>query len=121
MNQNQNTKPAKLPRIKKGDDVVVISGSNKGKTGRVLAVYPKTSRVLVEGVALARRSYKKGSNPNLPEGGIHEKAMPIAISNVMLADPKDGTPTRAGIRVETTDGKETRVRFAKRSGTAFKD
>lgn len=121
MNQKQNTKPAKLPRIKKGDDVVVISGSNKGKSGRVLAVYPKDHRVLVEGVAVARRSYKKGANPNLPEGGIHDKGMPIAISNVMLADPKDGTPTRAGIRVETKDGKETRVRYAKRSGTAFND
>ena len=121
MNQKQNTKPAKLPRIKKGDDVVVISGSNKGKTGRVLAVYPKDQRVLVEGVAVARRSYKKGVNPNLPEGGIHDKGMPIAISNVMLADPKDGSPTRAGIRVESNDGKENRVRYAKRSGTAFKD
>ncbi len=122
MKQKLQTKPSKLPRIKKGDTVVVISGSNKTKSGRVLEVYPKTSRVLVEGVAVAKRSYKKGANPELPDGGIHDKEMPINISNVMLADPKGGAPTRVGIRTETSkDGKETRVRYAKGSGTAFKD
>lgn len=122
MKSNITNKPAKLPRIKKGDEVVVISGSNKGKSGRVLAVYPKTHRILVEGVAIARRSYKKGMNPDLAEGGIHDKAMPIDISNVMLADPKTGAPTRVGIQVETRkDGGTSRVRVAKASGTAFKD
>ncbi|MEP7220500.1 MAG: 50S ribosomal protein L24 [Bacteroidota bacterium] len=120
MKQNQNTKSVKLPRIKKGDEVIVISGSDKGKQGRVLQVLPKEGRVLVDGVRIARRSYKKSAE--FPEGGIHDKGMPIAISNVMLADPKSGEPTRVGVRVETgKDGKETRVRFAKASGTAFKD
>jgi large subunit ribosomal protein L24 len=122
MKSNLNTKPAKLPRIKKGDEVVVISGSNKGKNGRVLAVYPKTRRILVEGVQIAKRSYKKGVDPNFSEGGIHDKAMPIDISNVMLADPKTGAPTRIGIDVQSRkDGSIVRVRVAKASGTAFKD
>src|SRR3954469_20821663 len=122
MKNTSNTTPAKLPRIKKGDEVVVISGSSKGKSGRVLAVYPKTHRILVEGVQIAKRSYKKGANPDFADGGIHDKAMPIDISNVMLADPKTGAPTRVGMQVETKkDGSTVRVRVAKASGTAFKD
>jgi large subunit ribosomal protein L24 len=122
MKNTMNEKPAKFPRIKKGDEVVVISGSHKGKSGRVLAVYPIKQRVLVEGVAVAKRAYKKGTHPSFTEGGIHDKAMPIHISNVMLADPKDGGPTRIGMQVETAkDGSTKRVRFAKRSGTAIKD
>jgi large subunit ribosomal protein L24 len=122
MKNTDNKNLAKLPRIKKGDDVVVITGSNKGKSGRVLAVYPKTHRILVEGVAVAKRSYKKGAHPDLAEGGIHDKEMPIDISNVMLADPKTGAPTRIGIKVETQkDGSTARVRVAKSSGSVFKD
>jgi large subunit ribosomal protein L24 len=122
MKQNQQTAQVKLPRIKKGDQVVVITGGDKGKTGRVLVVYPQKHRVLVEGLNVRKRTYKKGANNDLPEGGIHDKEMPIDISNVMLLDPKSGKHTRVGIQVETTsDGKTRRVRYAKASGTAFKD
>lgn len=130
-------------RIKKGDYVIVIAGAarfdrvvneeeiDSGKTDekergkpqprRVLAVYPKIDRILVESVAVAKRSYKKGSNPELPQGGIHDKGMPIHISNVMLVDPKEGTPTRIGMKTETKDGKTIRTRFAKKSGTVIND
>lgn len=133
MKKNQKSAPSGRSRIKKGDMVIVIAGKHKPftdretgkvekKIGRVLEVYPKTGRVLIEDVALARRSYRKGTNPAFPDGGIHDKAMPIAISNVMLVDPKTGEPTRVGIRFEEgTDGKVRRVRFAKGSDTAFKD
>ncbi|HVZ40257.1 MAG TPA: 50S ribosomal protein L24 [Candidatus Kapabacteria bacterium] len=122
MKQTQHTKPARLPRIKKGDEVVVISGSQRGMNGRVLAVYPAKNRVLVEGVNVVKRSYKKGTNPNFPDGGIYEKEMPLNISNVMLRDPKTGAPTRVRIETETMkDGKVRRTRVAKASGTAFKD
>jgi large subunit ribosomal protein L24 len=109
-------------RIRKGDEVIVITGSDKSATPRrVLAVYPKIDRILVEGVRIATRSYKKGSNPDLPQGGIHKKEMPIHISNVMLVDPKDGGPTRIGVKSETKDGRTIRTRFAKKSGTDIKD
>ena len=86
MKNDKKKQMGKRPRIKKGDQVVVIAGEDKGTEGRVLAVYPDKNRILVEGVAVARRSYKQGMNPNLPQGGIHDKGMPIHISNVMLVD-----------------------------------
>jgi large subunit ribosomal protein L24 len=116
-NDKKNKQMGKRPRIKKGDQVVVIAGADKGTEGRVLAVYPEKNRILVEGVAVAKRSYKQGQNPNLPQGGIHDKGMPIHISNVMLVDPKSGDPTRVGVRTETTkEGTSRRIRFAKASG-----
>ncbi len=122
MNQAEHTKAAKLPRIKKGDEVEVITGNSKGRTGRVLAVYPKKNRVLVEGVNVGFRHYKRGASAQLEQGGIHQKEMPIHMSNVMLLDPKSGKGTRVGIQVTTTpDGKAKRVRYAKASGTTFKD
>lgn|SRR5512133_3238828 len=119
MNENKSHRT----RIRKGDMVVVISGADKSDTARrVLAVYPKENRILVEGVRVAKRSYRKGANPNLPQGGIHEKEMPIHISNVMLADPKTGEPTRVGVRYDTArDGRIVRVRTARKSGTDLKD
>lgn len=111
---NPSATASHRPRIKKGDTVVVITGADKNKSGRVLAVYPRESRVLVEGVRVAKRAYRKGANPDLPQGGIHEKEMPIHISNVMLAHPKTGAPTRMGVRYdEGKDGRRVRVRFAK--------
>lgn len=124
MKQKTNQAPGGRTRIRKGDEVIVIAGSgvDKAKTPRrVLAVYPQLNRILVEGVGVAKRSYKKGSNPDLPQGGIHDKGMPIHISNVMLVDPKSGDATRIGVRVETKDGKTIRTRFAKGSGVDFKD
>ncbi|GGJ00995.1 50S ribosomal protein L24 [Alicyclobacillus cellulosilyticus] len=98
-------------RIKKGDKVVVIAGKDKNKTGRVLAVFPKKQRVLVEGVNIIKRHTKP--NPKYPEGGIIEREAPIHISNVMIADPKTGEPTRVGFKF-LEDGRK--VRYAKKSG-----
>jgi len=113
---------AKL-RIKKGDTVQVISGpkENKGRTGKVIAVYPETSRVLVEGINRITKHTKVGqSNRGSRTGGIVTQEAPVHISNVMLVDPDTKKPTRVGIRTETVerDGRTrtVRVRVAKRSG-----
>lgn len=78
-------------KIKKGDTVIVIAGNDKGKTGRVIAVYPKKLRVLVEGVNVRKKHMRP--SPAYPQGGIISKEMPIHYSNVMLIGP-DGKPTR---------------------------
>jgi len=110
-------------RIKKGDTVQVISGpkENKGKTGKVIAVYPETNRVLVEGVNRIKKHTKVGqSGRGAKTGGIITQEAPLHISNVMLVDPETKKPTRVGIRLETVerDGrtKTLRIRVAKRSG-----
>jgi large subunit ribosomal protein L24 len=110
-------------RIKKGDTVQVISGpkENKGKQGKVIAVYPETNRVLVEGINRIKKHTKVGtSGRGAKTGGIITQEAPVHISNVMLVDPETKKPTRVGIRTETVerDGrtKTVRVRFAKRSG-----
>jgi len=114
-------KSYKRPSIRKGDEVIVITGDDKGKKARVLEVYPSRSRVLLEGVNVASRSYKKGANPNYPDGGIHKKELPIHISNVMIADPKTGEASRIGVKqTEGKDGKVVRVRYAKSSGAELK-
>jgi large subunit ribosomal protein L24 len=105
---------AKL-KLKKGDNVVVITGKDKGKTGAILRVLPKESRVVVAGVARVKR-HTKPSQMNA--GGIIEKEMPIHISNVALADPKDGKASRVGYKT-LNDG--TKVRVAKRSGEQVGD
>ena len=92
-------------KIKKGDNVVVRSGKDKGRTGTVLQVLPKDGKVLVAGVNIAAR-HRKPSQVN-PQGGIDRREAPMAISKVSLADPKDGKPTRG--RFETKDGKKVRV------------
>jgi large subunit ribosomal protein L24 len=97
-------------RIKTGDEVQVISGKDKGKTGKVLEVQPKEQRVLVEGLNMIKR-HTKPRPPSEP-GGVIEKPAPIHWSNVMLLDPKDKKPTR--VRIEVQDG--ARVRVAARSG-----
>jgi large subunit ribosomal protein L24 len=91
--------------VKKGDQVRVISGKDKGKTGVVLAAYPKESRVLVEGVNIVKK-HAKPSQVN-PQGGIINQEAPIHVSNVMPIDPKSGNPTRVGY--QTVDGKKVRV------------
>jgi large subunit ribosomal protein L24 len=110
-------------RIRKGDTVQVITGQkeNKGKTGKVIAVYPDTQRVLVEGVNRIKKHTKVGqSNRGTKTGGIVTTEAPIHVSNVMLVDPGTKKPTRIGIRTETVerDGrtKSVRIRVAKRSG-----
>lgn len=105
---------AKGLRIRTDDTVVVISGKDKGKTGKVLRVDVKATKVVVEGVNIVKRHQRPTSgNPNAPAGVI-EKEGPIHVSNVALADPKDNKPTRVGV-VRRDDGR--RVRVAKRSQT----
>ncbi|WP_026693332.1 50S ribosomal protein L24 [Peribacillus kribbensis] len=96
--------------VKKGDKVVVISGKDKGKQGVILEAYPKKDRVLVEGVNIVKK-HSKPSQAN-PQGGINNQEAAIHVSNVMLLDPKTGTPTRVGTK--EVDGKKVRV--AKKSG-----
>ncbi len=97
-------------KIKKGDKVVVLTGRDKGKTGEVVQVMPKEDRALVRGVNMVKRHQRQTMNQ---EGGIIQKEAPIHLSNLALADPKDGKPTRVGFKV-LDDGRK--VRFAKRSG-----
>ena len=100
---------AKL-KIKKGDNVVVISGRDKGRRGEVLRVLPAESRAVVQGVNIARRHTK----PRMGEpGGIVEKELPIHISNLAHIDPQSGKPTRVGYKF-LEDGRKVRV--ARRSG-----
>jgi large subunit ribosomal protein L24 len=100
-------------RIKKDDVVVVISGSNKGAQGKVLAILADRDRVLVEGVNRVKRHTKP--TPKNQAGGIIEKEAPIHISNVMPLDAKSGKPTR--VRAGEKDGKK--VRIAVKSGEAL--
>ncbi|ASI34139.1 MULTISPECIES: 50S ribosomal protein L24 [Exiguobacterium] len=99
--------------VKKGDKVQVMTGKDKGKQGVILTAMPKKDRVIVEGVNMIKK-HTKPSQLN-PQGGIVEKEAPIHVSNVMLIDPKTGTPTRVGFTV--VDGKK--VRIAKKSGEAL--
>ena len=100
---------AKL-KIKKGDNVVVISGRDKGKSGEVLRVYPAEARAIVQGVHIARRH----SKPRMGDpGGIVEKELTIHVSNLAHVDPQSGKPTRVGYKF-LDDGRK--VRFARRSG-----
>ena len=97
----------------KGDKVIVISGRDKGKTGAIQKVDPKTNRVVVENVNV-RKKHKKPTQQN-PEGSILEIYAPIDASNVMLVDPKTKKPTRVGHQVV----KGKKVRVAKASGTTL--
>jgi large subunit ribosomal protein L24 len=98
-------------RVRADDEVMVISGKDRGKTGRVLQVDPAKQRVFVEGLNIVKRHQRPTPGTNQP-GGVIEKPGPIHISNVALVDPKDRKPTRT--RVEERDGK--RVRIGVRSG-----
>jgi large subunit ribosomal protein L24 len=103
-------------KIRSGDQVHVISGKDRGKTGRVLRVEPARERVYVEGLNMVKRHMRPQQVAGAREqaiGGVIEREGPIHVSNVMLADPKDGKPTRIGI--EREGGR--RVRVAKRSQT----
>ena len=97
-------------KIKKGDKVVVLSGRDKGRTGEVIEVLPKDGVAKVRGVNMVKRHQRQNANQ---EGGIISKEGPIDLSNIAIADPKDGKPTRVGFLVQE-DG--TKVRVAKRSG-----
>jgi large subunit ribosomal protein L24 len=100
--------------VKKDDTVMVITGKDKGKKGRVIAAYPRENRVLVEGVNMMKK-HSKPTQQN-PQGGIITQEAPIHVSNVMLLDPKSGNPTRIGYKT-LDNGKK--VRIAKKSGEAI--
>lgn len=100
--------------VKKGDNVKVIAGNDRGKEGRVLVVFPKKDRVLVEGINM-RIHHEKPSQQN-PQGGRMEREAPIHISNVMVIDPNTGEPTRIGRKRIEEDGGGRWVRYAKKSG-----
>ncbi|MDA3880016.1 MAG: 50S ribosomal protein L24 [Prolixibacteraceae bacterium] len=101
--------------IKKGDNVVVVTGNSRSQKGKVLEVVRRTNRAIVEGVNMV----KKHTKPNAanPQGGIIEQEAPIHISNLMLVDPKTGEATRIG-RKEDANGKL--VRYSKKSGEEIK-
>ena len=110
---------AKSMRIRTDDQVIVISGKDAGKTGRVVRTEPQRRRVYVEGLNMIKRHERprsQGDLKNAQAGGIVEKEGPIDASNVMLLDPKGNKPTRVGVR---RDEGGKRVRYAKRSGTAI--
>jgi large subunit ribosomal protein L24 len=97
-------------KIRKGDKVIVLTGRDKGRTGEVVQVRRSEDRALVRGVNLVKRHQRQTPSQ---EGGIISKEAPIHLSNLAIADPKDGKPTRVGFKI-LADGRK--VRFAKRSG-----
>jgi len=97
-------------KIRKGDKVVVLTGRDKGRTGEVFEVRPAEGRALVRGINMVKRHQRQTASQ---EGGIISKEGTIHLSNLAIADPKSGKPTRVGFKV-MKDGK--RVRVAKRSG-----
>lgn len=105
---------AKL-HIKKGDNVMVISGNNKGQSGRVLVIDLAGSKAIVEGVNLISKNTKP--NANNPKGGIVKQEAAVHISNLMLVD-KAGQPTRSGLKIDENTG--NKIRISKKSGEAIK-
>lgn len=103
-------------KIKKNDMIIVIAGNDKGKTGKVLKVFPATNRVIVEGINI-RKKHTKPSQKN-PQGGILEKEASINSSNVMMLDPKTNEPTRLGAQIilDEKSGKKKRARVSKATG-----
>jgi len=99
-----------MQKIRKGDRVVVLAGKDKGRTGEVIKVLPKDEQALVRGINIVKRHQKQTQNQ---EAGIISKEAPLHLSNLAIADPKDGKPTRVGFKV-LEGGKKVRV--AKRSG-----
>jgi large subunit ribosomal protein L24 len=97
-------------KIKKGDKVIVLAGRDKGRSGEVVEVRPAEGRATVRGVNMVKRHQRQTAQQ---EGGIISKELPVHLSNIALADPKDGKPTRVGFKIRP-DGKK--IRIAKRSG-----
>ena len=96
-------------KIRKGDKVIVLAGRDKGRTGEVIEVRPDENRALVRGVNMVKRHQRQTAQQ---EGGIISKEMPVHLSNIAIADPKDGKPTRVGFKIEG----DKKIRIAKRSG-----
>ncbi|GAB4353555.1 MAG: 50S ribosomal protein L24 [Oricola sp.] len=98
-----------MQKIRKGDEVVVLTGKDKGRKGSVLKVMPKDNRAVVSGINIVKRHQRQTASS---EGGIISKEAPIDLSNLALLDPKDSKPTRVGFRMEG----DRKVRYSKRSG-----
>ncbi|MEO8399136.1 MAG: 50S ribosomal protein L24 [Ignavibacteriaceae bacterium] len=103
-------------KIRKNDNVIVIAGNDRGKTGKVLKVFPKDNRIIIEGINVRKRHTK--ASQKTPQGGIIEKEAPINCSNVMLIDPKSGEPTRLGSQIilDEKTGKKKRARVSRATG-----
>lgn len=106
-------------KIRKNDIVTVIAGNARGKTGKVLKVYPARDRMIIEGVNIIRR-HTRPSQKN-PQGGIVQREATIHVSNVMLVDPKTNELTRVGMKEvkDESTGKKRRMRVARASGEMF--
>ncbi|KQT60231.1 MULTISPECIES: 50S ribosomal protein L24 [unclassified Aureimonas] len=102
-----------MQKIKKGDKVVVLAGKDKGLSGEVLQVMPKDDKAVVRGVNMVKRHTRQTASQ---EAGIISKEAPIHLSNLSVADPKDGKPTRVGFKVVGEGETARKVRVAKRSG-----
>jgi len=112
--QKDNSRRFVKVRIKKDDQVKVIAGRDRGKTGRVISVDRAVGKVLVEGVSMIKRHTRPNPSKQI-KGGIAERESPIAISNVMVLT-SGGVPSRVGYRMEGAGTSERRVRIAKKSG-----
>lgn len=100
-------------KIRKDDNVIVISGKDKGKTGKVLKAFPRENKVLIAGVNVIKRHERPRKTGS--KGQIVDKTMPINVSNVMIIDPKDGKRTRVGLKVEGPK----KIRVTKNSGSTL--
>jgi len=100
-------------KIRKGDRVIVLSGRDKGRSGEVIEVRPRDERALVRGINMVKRHQKQTAQQ---EGGIISKELSVHLSNVAIADPKDGKPTRIGFKFIGAGEDRKKVRVAKRSG-----
>ena len=100
-------------KIKSGDKVVVLTGRNKGMSGTVRKVMPAEGRAIVEGVNMVKRHQRP---TQFEQGGIIEKEAPLDLSNLAIADPTDGKPTRVGFKTVGEGEEAKKVRYAKRSG-----
>jgi large subunit ribosomal protein L24 len=101
-----------MQKIRKGDKVVILTGKDKGRSGQVLQVMPKEDRAVVQGINMVKRHQRQSASQ---EAGIINKEASIHLSNLAIADPKDGKPTRVGFKI---DG-DKKVRVAKRSGVSI--
>lgn len=99
-----------MQKLRKGDNVVVLTGKDKGRTGEIIQMMPKEGKALVQGINMIKRHQRQTASQ---EAGIINREAAVQVSNLALADPKDGKPTRVGMKI-LDDGRK--VRIAKRSG-----
>ena len=102
-----------MQKIRKGDKVVILTGKDKGRSGEVLVVMPKEDRAVVRGINMVKRHQRQTASQ---EAGIINKEASVHLSNLAIADPKDGKPTRIGFKFVGQGDSRKKVRIAKRSG-----